>query len=122
MFRFMPLEGANAVLVITPQPDYLDDIQQWLQRIDSAGEGVQLFSYELKYVKAKDLADRLAEVFGGGGGRSDNGGAPSLMPGLQSTEIKDSGIDDSGASSAPIGGDGGGGLGSGSLSLDPRQS
>jgi len=122
MFRFMPLEGANAVLVITPQPDYLDDIQQWLQRIDSAGEGVQLFSYELKYVKAKDLADRLAEVFGGGGGRSDNGGAPSLMPGLQSTEIKDSGIDDGGASSAPIGGDNGGGLGSGSLSLDPRQS
>lgn len=122
MFRFMPLEGANAVLVITPQADYLDDIQQWLQRIDSAGEGVQLFSYELKYVKAKDLADRLAEVFGGGGGRSDNGGAPSLMPGLQSTEIKDSGIDEGGASSAPIGGDNGGGLGSGSLSLDPRQS
>jgi general secretion pathway protein D len=123
MFRFMPLEGANAVLVITPQPDYLDDIQQWLERIDSAGEGVQLFSYELKYIKAKDLADRLAEVFGGGGGRSDNGGAPSLMPGLQSTEIKDGGIDDSGASSAAIGGDsGGGGLGSGSLSLDPRQS
>jgi general secretion pathway protein D len=122
MFRFMPLEGANAVLVITPQPDYLDDIQQWLQRIDSAGEGVQLFSYELKYVKAKDLADRLAEVFGGGGGRSDDGGAPSLMPGLQSTEIKDSGIDDSGASSAAVGGDSGGGLGSGSMSLDPRQS
>jgi general secretion pathway protein D len=123
MFRFMPLEGANAVLVITPQPDYLDDIQQWLERIDSAGEGVQLFSYELKYIKAKDLADRLAEVFGGGGGRSDNGGAPSLMPGLQSTEIKDGGIDDSGASSAAIGGDSsGGGLGSGSLSLDPRQS
>jgi general secretion pathway protein D len=122
MFRFMPLEGANAVLVITPQPDYLDDIQQWLQRIDSAGEGVQLFSYELKYVKAKDLADRLAEVFGGGGGRSDDGGAPSLMPGLQSTEIKDSGIDDSGASSAAVGGDSSGGLGSGSMSLDPRQS
>jgi general secretion pathway protein D len=122
MFRFMPLEGANAVLVITPQADYLDDIQQWLQRIDSAGEGVQLFSYELKYVKAKDLADRLAEVFGGGGGRSGDVGAPSLMPGLQSTEIKDGGIDDSGASSAAIGGDSGGGLGSGSMSLDPRQS
>ena len=130
MFRFMPLEGANAVLVITPQPDYLDDIQQWLQRIDSAGEGVQLFSYELKYIKAKDLADRLAEVFGGGG-RSDNGGAPSLMPGTQSTEIKDGGMDGGGTSTAMLGGDGngggasdssGGGLGSGSLSLDPRQS
>ena len=70
MFRFMPLEDANAVMVITPQADYLDDIQQWLERIDSAGGGVQLFSYELKYIKAKDLADRLAEAFGGGrGGR-----------------------------------------------------
>ncbi|HET7125491.1 MAG TPA: secretin N-terminal domain-containing protein, partial [Lysobacter sp.] len=37
MFRFMPLEGANAVLVITPQPAYLDQIQEWLDRIDSAG-------------------------------------------------------------------------------------
>src|SRR5690606_30191127 len=36
MFRFMPLEGANAVLVITPQAAYLDDIQQWLERIDGA--------------------------------------------------------------------------------------
>ncbi|MDN5781783.1 MAG: type II secretion system protein GspD, partial [Luteimonas sp.] len=68
MFRFMPLEGANAVLVITPQPSYLDQIQQWLERIDGAGAGVQLFSYELKYIKAKDLADRLSEVFGGGSG------------------------------------------------------
>ena len=91
MFRFMPLEGANAVLVITSQADYLDDIQQWLERIDGAGAGVQLFSYELKYIKAKDLADRLAEVFGGGGGgsRQTSNGAPSLMPGLNSTEIKD---------------------------------
>ncbi|PPU77962.1 type II secretion system protein GspD [Xanthomonas cucurbitae] len=79
MFRFMPLENANAVLVITPQPRYLDQIQQWLDRIDSAGGGVRLFSYELKYIKAKDLADRLSEVFGGRG----NGGNSSstLVPG-----------------------------------------
>ncbi|HMB42279.1 MAG TPA: type II secretion system secretin GspD, partial [Luteimonas sp.] len=129
MFRFLPLEGANAVMVITSQPAYLDDIQQWLERVDSAGAGVQLFSYELKYIKAKDLADRLAEAFGGrssGGGQNNNGGT-SLMPGTNPTEIQDSGIDDtSGTSSAGIGmkgsdsGDssGTGGLGSGSLSLN----
>jgi general secretion pathway protein D len=129
MFRFLPLEGANAVMVITSQPNYLDDIQQWLERIDSAGAGVQLFSYELKYIKAKDLADRLAEAFGGrasGGGQQNTGGT-SLMPGTNPTEIQDSGIDDtSGTSSAGIGmkgsdsGDssGAGGLGSGSLSLN----
>ncbi|NUS39077.1 MAG: type II secretion system secretin GspD [Lysobacter sp.] len=106
MFRFMPLEAANAVLVITSQADYLDDIQQWLERIDGASGGVQLFSYELKYIKAKDLADRLAEVFGGSPSSGQQGpGAPGLMPGLNPTEIKDAGVDNtSGVSSATIGG------------------
>ena len=121
MFRFMPLEASNSVLVITSQPDYLDNIQQWLERIDGAGAGVQLFSYELKYIKAKDLADRLADVFGGGGSHSEGSTAPSLMPGLESTEIKDSGVDDTGNSSAGIGGDSGGSTGGteGEMSLNP---
>ncbi|KRB11011.1 type II secretion system secretin GspD [Lysobacter sp. Root690] len=121
MFRFMPLEGANAVMVITPQADYLDDIKDWLDRIDSAGDNVQLYTLELKYIKAKDLADRLSEVFGGRSGGSSGGGdgSPSLMPGLESTEVRDNG---SGTSTADIGkdsgsdsssGSSGGGLGNG---------
>ncbi|MCA1714133.1 MAG: type II secretion system protein GspD, partial [Gammaproteobacteria bacterium] len=114
------LEGANAVLVITSQPDYLDDIQQWLERIDGAGEAVRLFSYELKYISAKDLAERLAEVFGGGrsGGRS---GSASIMPGLDSTQIKDGGVDEASGGAAAVGGTGGG-LGGGQLSLNPSES
>jgi general secretion pathway protein D len=105
MFRFMPLEGANAVLVITPQPDYLDDIGEWLERIDSVGDGVRLFSYELKYITAKDLAERLAEVYGAGRRSSGGSSGASLMPGLESTTIQDSGVDGMGDSSAKIGGD-----------------
>lgn len=131
MFRFMPLEGANAVLVITSQPDYLDDIQQWLERIDGAGDSVQLYSYELKYIKAKDLADRLSEVFGGGsGGGGDSGGAPTLMPGLDSVEIQDGANGSSatlgGDKAYPGGGSGGSGIGGnsggGEMSLGARES
>ncbi len=97
MFRFMPLEGANAVLVITAQSAYLDDIQDWLDRIDSASEGARLFSYELKYIKARDLAQRLAEVFGGARGADSTASGPvSLMPGTEPVEIRDSGLDGSG--------------------------
>ncbi|WP_243720470.1 type II secretion system secretin GspD [Luteimonas aestuarii] len=129
MFRFMPLEGANAVMVITPQPDYLDEIEQWLERIDSAGQEARLYSYELKYIKARDLADRLSEVFGGGGGRSSGGGA-SLMPGLTSGTISDGGMgggrmDDGMSSQGGLSGGGlggnSGGLGGGALSLDQSQ-
>ncbi|WP_311239519.1 MULTISPECIES: type II secretion system secretin GspD [unclassified Xanthomonas] len=147
MFRFMPLENANAVLVITPQPRYLDQIQQWLDRIDSAGGGVRLFSYELKYIKAKDLADRLSEVFGGRGGGGDSNA--SLAPGAESSVLggalgnRDSSMGassgmtggslgesgDSSGSGSSFGGSSGvggssgsssGGLGNGSLQLSPR--
>ncbi len=139
MFRFMPLENANAVLVITPQARYLDQIQEWLERIDNAGGGARLFSYELKYVKAKDLADRLGEVFGAGGGRGSS--ATSLAPGADASVLgsgNGSGDRDSnlGSSSGLTGGDiggsglssgassgssgGSGGLGNGSLQLSQR--
>ncbi len=104
MFRFMPLDGANAIMVITPQPAYLGEVQRWLERIDSAGRDARLYSYELKYIKAMDLADRLAEVFGAGGGRRDEGGSASLMPGVQSTSMRSSGVGGRG-SSLPVGGD-----------------
>ncbi|CAD2249108.1 MULTISPECIES: type II secretion system secretin GspD [Xanthomonas] len=139
MFRFMPLENANAVLVITPQPRYLDQIQQWLDRIDSAGGGVRLFSYELKYIKAKDLADRLSEVFGGRGNNSDSNA--SLAPGSETSVLggalgnRDSSMGgSSGTTGGSIGessdgssfggssgsGSSSGGLGNGSLQLSPR--
>jgi general secretion pathway protein D len=106
MFRFMPLETANAVMVITSQPAYLDDIRQWIDRIEGGGGDGQLFSYELKYIRARDLADRLSEVFGGGTARTGGGQAP-LMPGLEPTEIRESGVDDrDGNASAAIGRDG----------------
>ncbi len=132
MFRFMPLEGANAVLVITPQPDYLDDIGDWLERIDSAGAGARLYSYELKYIRARDLAQRLAEVFGGSAGRSGGGdGGPSLMPGLTPATIgsgtggdgaKLDGGFDSGSMDSGMGGNGAsGGMGGGGASLSLGQ-
>ncbi|PPU20513.1 type II secretion system secretin GspD [Xanthomonas arboricola] len=143
MFRFMPLENANAVLVITPQPRYLDQIQQWLDRIDSAGGGVRLFSYELKYIKAKDLADRLSEVFGGRGNGGDSNA--SLAPGAETSVLggalgnRDSSMGgssgttggsigesgDGSSSGSSFGGSSGsgsssGGLGNGTLQLSPR--
>jgi general secretion pathway protein D len=125
MFRFMPLEGANAVLAITSQVDYLDDIEQWIERIDGAGEGVKLYSYELKYITAKDLGARLSEVFGGGGGNrggGNDGGGYSLIPGGQSNVIGPGGSDGSKDGGDLSGsGSGGGGLGGGSLSLNAAQ-
>jgi general secretion pathway protein D len=109
MFRFMPLESTNAVMVITAQPDYLDEIRQWIDRIEGGSGDAQLFSYELKYIKARELADRLAEVFGGSGSSGGERGTASLMPGVQGVELRDDAATgrDGSASSGDTRGEGG---------------
>jgi general secretion pathway protein D len=107
MFRFMPIERMNAVLVITPQPKYLDEAERWLKRLDRGGSeaGAQLYVYYVKNVKAKDIATNLTEIFtgrssSGGGSRESSVGA--VVPGVESVEIRslNSG-DKSAAGSAP---------------------
>lgn len=94
MFRFLPIERVNAVMVITPQPDYLDRAQEWVYKLDRGGSeaGAQLFVYYVKNVKATDLAEKLTEVFTGSGGSRSGGAKPSgvggVAPGLQPVEIK----------------------------------
>ena len=88
MFRFIPLEGINGVMVITPQKKYLDTIREWLERFDlGSGEaGTRLYVYDVKNVKAADLATTLGNVFGGGEGtRTGNGG--EIAPGLEPVRI-----------------------------------
>lgn len=126
MFRFLPLENANAVLVITPQARYLDQIQQWLDRIDTAGGSARLFSYELRYVKAKDLAERLAEAFASENGRSGRGGgSTSLAPGASPVGIdsRDGGSNNlnTNTTTNSTGSGGRGGMGEGSMNLPQRQ-
>ncbi|WP_312684484.1 type II secretion system secretin GspD [Stenotrophomonas chelatiphaga] len=125
MLRFLPLENANAVLVITPQVRYLDQIQQWLDRIDTAGGAPRLFSYELRYVKARDLAERLAEAFGSTGGGRGGDSSASLAPGATSSRIDggDGRAQDAGLDSSTLGSSGNsGGQGGPSMNLPQRQS
>jgi general secretion pathway protein D len=86
MFRFMPLEGQNAVMVITPQASYLARIEEFIGRMDAGGEGSRLYVYEVKYVKATDLAEQLGKVYGNVSQTSTSG--PSLMPGLEPVEVR----------------------------------
>lgn len=88
MFRFMPLEGQNAVMVITSQPKYLRDVEIWIDRMDAGGEGVRLYVYEVKNIKAADLADQLSSVFGNGSAGSSKNDSVSLQPGLEPVEVR----------------------------------
>ncbi len=93
MFRFLPVERLNSIIVITPQPKYLDKAAEWIERLDRGGEsaGTRLYVYKVKNVKATDLADTLSDVFGSGGrsgSRTRSGDATDpFAPGLEVGEI-----------------------------------
>ena len=85
MFRFVPMETTNSVIVITSQRDYLTTAEQWLYRLDlGVGEnGTQLYVYDVKNAKASELSDHLNAIFTGrtgGGGSSSGNVAPGLKP------------------------------------------
>ncbi len=87
MFRFMPIERLNAVMVITPQPDYLYEARDWIQKLDRTGSesAANLYVYNVENIKATDLADYLNDIFGNGSGttrRDRKQGGGQVAPGL----------------------------------------
>ena len=66
-FQFMPVERLNAVLAITHQSQYLQDIESWVARLDKAntasGGGVNV--YKVQHADAEELANTLNEIFTG---------------------------------------------------------
>jgi general secretion pathway protein D len=86
MFRFVPLQRLNALMVITPQEHYLDEAEKWIDRLDrsSPESGARLYVYRVKNLEADVLAGYLGNLFGSGGGtgqqRESRG---SLAPGLE---------------------------------------
>jgi general secretion pathway protein D len=90
MFRFMPIEQTNAIVVITPQPEYLKQAEEWLYRLDRGGaeNSTQLYVYNVKNIKSPDLADYLSQVFlGTSTGSSHRSTTGSVAPGLRSTSL-----------------------------------
>jgi general secretion pathway protein D len=86
MFRFIPIERTNSVVVITANEDYLATAEEWLHRLDQSGSesGTQLYVYDVTNIKAADLADRLNEVFSGkSSGSSSRSNRGNVAPGLQ---------------------------------------
>jgi len=88
VIQFVTLERLNALLVITPRPQYLEKVSEWVERLDrdSGGTGQRLYVYRVQNGRAADLATVLSEVFLNQGGAASVP-PPELAPGLVALEI-----------------------------------
>ncbi|MBP1474736.1 type II secretion system secretin GspD [Frateuria sp. MAH-13] len=83
MLRFIPIERTNALVVISTQPDYLQEVGDWIARIDrGGGNEPQLYVYDVRNIKASDLAKYLAQIYTNASAGGSSGG--EVGPGLNS--------------------------------------
>lgn len=86
--RLLPIERLNAILAVTPQPHYLDEVETWVERLDrySTTRVGGIHVYRVQNVDAVELAETLSGIFGEGVARRRAPG-PSISPGMTGTEI-----------------------------------
>ncbi|WP_267225346.1 type II secretion system secretin GspD [Dyella silvae] len=86
MLRFIPIERTNALVVISTQPNYLQEVGSWITRIDrGGGNEPELFVYDVRNIKASDLAQYLAQIYTNTSGNGGNAG--KVGPGLNSNTL-----------------------------------
>lgn len=83
LLRIIPIERLNALLIITPQPHYLEQAKVWIERLDRGGDsgGTRLFVYQVRNGRADKLAPLLTQAFTGRAPTSAAPSAPTLAPG-----------------------------------------
>ena len=113
MFRLMPIERLQSIMVVSPQPRYLDEVQSWIERLDryNPTKTNNLHVYRVQNVDALELANTVAQIFGKGNTGSRTPGA-SLAPGMTGSSLSGGGGASSGfggSSSSGFGGSSGSG-------------
>ncbi|PMQ04891.1 Type II secretion system protein D [Dyella sp. AD56] len=86
MVRFLPIERTNAIVVISNQPQYLQEVGDWITKIDrGGGNEPELFVYDVLNIKASDLAQYLGQIYTNGSGGGGNAG--KVGPGLNGSTL-----------------------------------
>lgn len=122
MVRFLPNKRMGAILVITPQTQYLSRATTWIRRLDNRGEGSekQFYTYVVQNRRASELVSVLQTMFTQGkDGGNEGGSGRSVAPQYSEVSAQTSGMKQQSGTSMQSGGIGGmGGLG-GSPSSQP---
>ncbi|HEY3179785.1 MAG TPA: type II secretion system secretin GspD [Casimicrobiaceae bacterium] len=88
ILRVIPIERMNAVIVISPNPAYVEEARKWIERLDSgSGEGVRFYVYNLQNTRAEHIAPLLQQAFTGRVTQQISTPAPTVAPGTPAGTI-----------------------------------
>ncbi len=89
ILRIIPIERMNALLIVTPQPEYLDEAKKWIERLDKGGEGggVRFYVYQVQNSRAERIGPLLQQAFTGRPPAQAAAAPPTLAPGTAAGTI-----------------------------------
>jgi len=89
LLRIVPIERMNAVLVISPNPAYLEQAKLWVERLDrgGGGDGPRLYVYALQNNRAEKIAPLLQQAFTGRSQQPAAAPPPTVAPGTPAGTI-----------------------------------
>ena len=88
LIKIVPIERLDSLLVVSPRPEYLTRVAEWIERFDRGGAvGSRFFVYAVENGKAVDLAGVLNRLFERP--RAGKKTPPAqLAPGLKPADIR----------------------------------
>ncbi len=82
VLRIVPIERMNALLVISPNPTYIEEVKKWIDRLDGGGgEGMRFYVYNLQNQRAERIAPLLQQALSGRTTQGAAAATPTLAPG-----------------------------------------
>ena len=92
LYRVVPIERLNALLVISPQKAAIDKAREWIERLDSGGnaDGQRLFVFHLQNARADKLAPILQQALTGR--QQPQTTTPQVAPGQTPVQIGTAGL------------------------------
>ncbi len=128
LLRVIPMERMNALLVVSPRPQYLEQAKAWVERLDRNGgkSGTRLHVYAVQNGNAEKIASLLSQVIGDKPASSAST-QPTVAPGLTATTLQTGSTSGQGGSggvfgAASTGGGGNASTGGGTLNTAPAAS
>ncbi|NWC07496.1 type II secretion system secretin GspD [Pseudomonas agarici] len=102
MLRFLPIERTNAIVAISPQAEYLNDVRRWIDTIDQGGgDEPQMYVYDVRNMKATDLARYLRQIYNDESVTEE--AAAQVAPGLRTVTLTSNGFGGSSGGASGIG-------------------
>ncbi len=89
IFKIIPIERMNAIMVVSPNPQYVEEAKKWIDRLDRGGGGdaPRFYVYNLQNTRAEHVGPLLQQAFTGRSSAAVGTSAPTVAPGTPAGSI-----------------------------------